>query len=840
MVRSVRILLSIVVVSALLTGVCWAWGTLTSQLPMTRNEESQLRKLIDWYGGENKAQSLSEIVPRRGPHPTHQFIVRQAYLLLQKDPAYKDSPWQLPALESVLAWDGIVRETAESAGKSGMWERRGPGTGETAVYAPPKGPVGGPSADAEITADGNWNPDYLAANHYWNPWIECGRAPAAVSSCYIALLKAMLMDGDENAKGKAASHMCHYLSDTICPKHADMIALDKEALTELSNFANEWFAEHDHNPTITLRDWLASNQVTEALDVIVRESGVALNSPYWQRVNAQIGRRALLTSNTSYVRYTVDIVNSSLRTSVAGLLAVLHERPSDKDLERFYGFFDPFYYNGQLAMMYEQQGDWSPRSIPQFGLTTPAGEHLMWETNPRMGAYIAGNTDKMIRGSKLEDSYVALPAIAGLWSSDIKQRVPAYSEAMKEYVSKAALLQHGSNPLKGDDFDHGNFDSSLSLSVKYVFSALRSCITAIRCDATYAYFPEERKFRVYCDLGNVAEDALRVKAIRVLIKKDGKMYSYPGWDKTVSCSVAKDARQRVTVELPQGKITDTEPQFYVDVIGRYDKTPDFGFWRGEVSERPGRIMHGMSLPAFDRVTGALDLAICFDVTGSMGSSINSVRDNAISVLSKLKARLGDMRVALISFRDIKSDKKDTFSVTQFSPNIDQVIAKMRSWKARGGGDTPEDQLQAIRLALDMWAKTKSDPRKPTKIVVVITDAPPHDPDSYGNTQASIADYAERVDPAHIYPIVVGSDTLAHSKAAELAKLTGGEVLTAKSGDEVASVLAAAVEKAIATHGNAGRAQVPPWMLFYGGLSAVVVGMLWTLRGRRKRDCSHNV
>ena len=290
----------------------------------------------------------------------------------------------------------------------------------------------------------------------------------------------------------------------------------------------------------------------------------------------------------------------------------------------------------------------------------------------------------------------------------------------------------------------------------------------------------------------------------------------------------------MTIELSDKHITESAPQFIVDVFGRYKKTPDVGFWRGEASQRPPRIMHGLTLPAFDRVTGALDLAVCFDVTGSMGSSIDSVRADAITTLGKLKERLKDMRVALISFRDIKEDEENAFSVTPFSSNVEQVFSTMKGWKADGGGDAPEDQLQAISLALDMW-DGKTDPRKPTKIVVVITDAPPHDPDVHGNTQASIADYAERVDPAHIYPIIVGGNTAAHEKAAELAALTGGEVLSAKSGEEVATVLAQTVEKAVATHADTAPADLPPWLLFYGGLALATVGAWWLWRGGRKHE-----
>jgi Mg-chelatase subunit ChlD len=844
MMRARLVVIASFLTLVLLSGLGHPWGTLSEQLPMTDHERGQLEFLINHYGigdEEQKNSTRGEIVPRQGPHPTHQLIVRQAYLLLQKDPAYQDSPWPLPRLDSVLAWDGIEREVGRTDGMNGMWERTRPGTDVAVRLAPAKGEVGGPSADAEITRDGRWNPSYDGAKHYWNPWLRSGSAPTAAGTCYATLIDALVYAGNENEKAHAVSHLTHYLADAMCPKHADVVALDGPTLRKLSRYADAWFREHADHSDMGINAWLASAQITQALDCIVQASGAGPNSPYWRRVNAEIVNRALFNPNESSMRPYPDVALPSLRAAVGAFLAVLHERPPEKDLVRFYDFFDPFYYNGQLLMEY---GGYSvpATATPNFALATPTGEHLMWETSPALVDYVGAamkNPDAPLPG--LEQPYIPLPAVEGLWKAEDKIRFSAYRKAMAEYVQQASVAWHGKTPDSREarrDFDRGSFREAFPLTVKYVFSALRACISALRCSATYAYFPEEHMFRVYCDITNVADEAAQIKEIRVSIPKGLKLESYAGWTTTLDsvCSVAKGKRRRVVVEVPQGELTDTTPQFYVEVFGRYEKTPDLGYVRSEVSMRPGRIMQGMSLPAFDRVTGPLDLAICFDVTGSMSSSINSVRNNAIDILTKLKQRLGDLRVALISFRDIKADK-DVFTVTPFSSDIKGVIATMKSWQARGGGDEEEDQLAAIRKALDMWDKIKSDPRKPTKIVVVITDAPPHDPDVKGNTQQSIADYAERVDPAHIYPIIVGSNASAHAKAADLAKLTGGEVLTAKSGDEVAAVLMATVQKAIAAHSGESQKRLPPGALFYGGLGVIVIGAWLWRRDRKLRKCS---
>src|SRR5512143_1186094 len=105
--------------------------------------------------------------------------------------------------------------------------------------------------------------------------------------------------------------------------------------------------------------------------------------------------------------------------------------------------------------------------------------------------------------------------------------------------------------------------------------------------------------------------------------------------------------------------------------------------------------------------------------------------------------------------------------------------------------------------------------KHTKIVVAISDNGFHDPDFEGNTDKSIADLAEKVDPAHIYPIVVGSNRTAIEGANRLATLTDGEVLSASQGSEVANVLLQAVDKAIERHGSRGGFSIPAAWLFCG-------------------------
>ena len=89
------------------------------------------------------------------------------------------------------------------------------------------------------------------------------------------------------------------------------------------------FAEHAANPTMSLNTWLASREVTEAQDIIVRASGASLASPFWQPVQTHIADNPLLNPNESSIRPYPDVGAPSLRAAVGeaeGLLCLLTDR----------------------------------------------------------------------------------------------------------------------------------------------------------------------------------------------------------------------------------------------------------------------------------------------------------------------------------------------------------------------------------------------------------------------------------------------------------------------------------------------------------------------------------
>ena len=82
---------------------------------------------------------------------------------------------------------------------------------------------------------------------------------------------------------------------------------------------------------------------------------------------------------------------------------------------------------------------------------------------------------------------------------------------------------------------------------------------------------------------------------------------------------------------------------------------------------------------------------------------------------------GFLRLAVIAFCDhFDGDEYVTKDFSGFTSDIDAIVANLSTLVAYGGGDGPE----AVTAALDKALKLKWS-RDAAKVVVLITDAPPH-------------------------------------------------------------------------------------------------------------------
>eukprot|EP01084_Bolivina_argentea_P130504 230371_1 len=132
-------------------------------------------------------------------------------------------------------------------------------------------------------------------------------------------------------------------------------------------------------------------------------------------------------------------------------------------------------------------------------------------------------------------------------------------------------------------------------------------------------------------------------------------------------------------------------------------------------------------PGSNKSTGPktpLDVAFVLDCTGSMNSYIQSCKDNIISISTKISQEVEncDVQFALVSYRDIPpQDRTFVTKKLDFTPIPFKIQIELEQTSATGGGDQPE----ALTSALYDCHKNLSWRDKAIKIIIVITDAPPH-------------------------------------------------------------------------------------------------------------------
>ena len=135
-----------------------------------------------------------------------------------------------------------------------------------------------------------------------------------------------------------------------------------------------------------------------------------------------------------------------------------------------------------------------------------------------------------------------------------------------------------------------------------------------------------------------------------------------------------------------------------------------------------------------RMTYNVDIALCIDVTGSMRPILDTVKNNALNLCDDIKntmirkgKEINKLRIRIVAFRDYDADGDEAMLVTDFfnMPEQGAIFEKcVRGLKPKGGGDIPEDGLEALAYGIkSKWDKTGM---KSRHIIIVWTDAPTHE------------------------------------------------------------------------------------------------------------------
>jgi hypothetical protein len=139
----------------------------------------------------------------------------------------------------------------------------------------------------------------------------------------------------------------------------------------------------------------------------------------------------------------------------------------------------------------------------------------------------------------------------------------------------------------------------------------------------------------------------------------------------------------------------------------------------------------------------IDIVFIFDQTGSMQDEINAVKNNVLMFADILRGSSMDFRLGLITFSDVVEQTRDfTSDVSEFKTWISEI------W-ATGGGDEPENDLEALNRALQLPFRPGAE-----VVFVLITDAPYHQNNSI--TKLSMLPLAKKIklEGIKIYPITV--------------------------------------------------------------------------------------
>lgn len=119
----------------------------------------------------------------------------------------------------------------------------------------------------------------------------------------------------------------------------------------------------------------------------------------------------------------------------------------------------------------------------------------------------------------------------------------------------------------------------------------------------------------------------------------------------------------------------------------------------------------------------VDVVFVLDSTGSMGGLIEGAKKKIWSIANTIVERqpAPEVRFGLLSYRD-RGDEYVT-KMFDLTDDIDEVFKNLQSFRADGGGDSPESVNQALHEAVNRM--TWSTDRGATKIVFLVGDCPPH-------------------------------------------------------------------------------------------------------------------
>ncbi|MEK7396874.1 MAG: vWA domain-containing protein [Candidatus Poribacteria bacterium] len=160
----------------------------------------------------------------------------------------------------------------------------------------------------------------------------------------------------------------------------------------------------------------------------------------------------------------------------------------------------------------------------------------------------------------------------------------------------------------------------------------------------------------------------------------------------------------------------------------------------------------------------VDIVFIIDITGSMDSSINEIRNYIKDFIKPIEEKGMDMALGLVEYTDEAVDKPKIFGLTRYPDEFKKWIDKIR---LSGGVDLPESGYEAIISALEDIEYRKS----ANRFLIFISDAMQHDLKYDGKSEYTLYDIIKRLKEEDISVDIIGLDC---PSLKQIANSTGGQ------------------------------------------------------------------
>jgi hypothetical protein len=167
----------------------------------------------------------------------------------------------------------------------------------------------------------------------------------------------------------------------------------------------------------------------------------------------------------------------------------------------------------------------------------------------------------------------------------------------------------------------------------------------------------------------------------------------------------------------------------------------------------------------------IEVVFALDTTGSMSGLIDGAKRKIWSIANYIASAQPkpELKVGLVAYRDLGDEYVTRFY--DLDDDMDTVFDRLSSFRAAGGGDTPEHVARALHDAVDRASWSQGD--DVVKMIYLVGDAPPHTDYTDGFDYHAIARRAAKKN-IHLNTILCGNDADARLAWNEIARAGQGE------------------------------------------------------------------